>query len=309
MRQPKPNFFVLGAPKCGTTALCEYLREHPDVGFSTPKEPHYFCTDYSRRFRVLFSEEEYLRCFADVRATCSAIGEGSAWYLYSQSAVENILRFEPAAKFIVMLRSPVEMVSSWHTQALYSRDETVVDFKTAWNLQTERSKGRRIPASTREPKFLLYKDVACFSRQLGRLYTQVPRKRVHVAVLDDFESDAGAAYRSVLQFLGVPDDGRREFPRINEAKAHRSVALGHFLHRPPSQLVRSVLAVKEKLGIYRLGVVNALTRLNTKRGKPASMDAEFRAELADEFRDDVRELSKILSRDLSSWLDVRPGGR
>jgi hypothetical protein len=35
----KPNFFIVGAPKCGTTALSEYLRSHPDVFFSSPKEP------------------------------------------------------------------------------------------------------------------------------------------------------------------------------------------------------------------------------------------------------------------------------
>lgn len=95
----KPNFFIIGAPKCGTTALCEYLRAHPRIGMSIPKEPHYFCTDCTTRFRTIYTQQEYLRCFDHVQDGCAVAGEGSVWYLFSEAAVVNILRFAPDAKF------------------------------------------------------------------------------------------------------------------------------------------------------------------------------------------------------------------
>src|SRR6185312_16840962 len=100
-----PNFFIIGAPKCGTTALSEYLRRHPNIGFSEQKEPHYFNDDFSSRH--IYSLDEYMKCFASNSADKVAIGEASVFYLSSRSAVRNILQHMPDAKFIVMLRDPV----------------------------------------------------------------------------------------------------------------------------------------------------------------------------------------------------------
>lgn len=298
----KPNFFVIGAPKCGTTSLCEYLRAHPRIGMSIPKEPHYFCTDFSTRFRKIYTEQQYLRCFDHVRDGCAAAGEGSVWYLFSEAAVANILRFAPDAKFIVMVRNPLDMVYSWHAQALYSRDETVAEFEIAWRLQSKRAYGEGVPRSTREPRCLQYWKVASLGEQLGRLYEQVTRDRVKVIVFDDFTNDTAKAYSDVLGFLGVPPDGRTDFPRINENKAHRSTAVGHLLSRRPRALMRGVLGLKEAVGIRRLGIIAALTTINTRRGLRRPLDAKFRAELSSAFQKDVEELSSLLQRDLSHWL-------
>ncbi len=131
-----PNFFIIGAPKAGTTALSEYLRGHPQVFFSEPKEPHFFNDDFSARHT--YDMDTYLSYFKDADEEYKAIGEGSVFYLSSKNAVPNILKKNPNAKFIVMLRNPVSMAQSWHAQAIHSFGETVLDFDKAWHLQDKR---------------------------------------------------------------------------------------------------------------------------------------------------------------------------
>src|SRR3990172_200927 len=93
----KPNFFLIGAAKCGTTALSEYLRRHPHIFFSEPKEPNYFCRDYYNRFGRLFdNDHDYLStCFKHVQRQHKAIGEGSVLYFSSSVAPLEIKKFQP----------------------------------------------------------------------------------------------------------------------------------------------------------------------------------------------------------------------
>ena len=73
----KPNLFILGAPKCGTTSLWAWLSTHPNIFSPTEKELHFFNTDDDRR--GVTTLEEYEALFRDVRKEHIAIGEGS-WY-------------------------------------------------------------------------------------------------------------------------------------------------------------------------------------------------------------------------------------
>ena len=123
----KPNFFIVGAPRCGTTALSEYLRGHPNVFFSQPKEIGFFATDFPGS-RVITRFEDYMALFNDVQPDHLRVGEGSVWYMYSREAARNIHEYNPKAKLIVMLRNPVDLVHSLHSQLLLSIDEIVLFF-------------------------------------------------------------------------------------------------------------------------------------------------------------------------------------
>jgi len=84
----KPNFFILGAPKCGTTSLAMWLSEHPNIFMCPIKEPHYFNTDGLQRIKTL---EQYESLFTDAKPEHVAVGEASTHYLYSKEAVPRIL--------------------------------------------------------------------------------------------------------------------------------------------------------------------------------------------------------------------------
>ena len=98
----KPNFFVVGAPKCGTTSMCNYLGEHKEIFIPERKELYYFCTDFrTHKYRVA-NEQEYLSYFTKA-GNLKCIGEGSVWYLYSKEAAQNIKIFKDREEAIQWL--------------------------------------------------------------------------------------------------------------------------------------------------------------------------------------------------------------
>lgn len=298
----RPGFFILGAPKCGTTALSEYLRRHERVFVSTPKEPHYFSDDFDYYYAPgRRSLEHYLGLFEEAGPQHLAVGEASVWYLYSATAARNIMAFDPSARVIVMVRNPVELVPSLHSQMRYMLDEREPDVEAAWRLQPARRRGEGLPATVRVPAFLQYGEAAKLGAQLGRVYEHVPAGQVKVLVFDDLRADAGAVYRETLAFLGVPDDGRAEFPRVNENKVHQSAVVARLTQRPPAPLVAVARGVKRVSGVRRLGVLDRVRRSNRQVARRPEISPRFAAELRDHFRDDVRELGELIGRDLSAW--------
>lgn len=303
----RPDFFIIGAPKCGTTALAQYLREHPSICFSDNKEPYYFCSDFPG-IQNCFSDREYLKKeFSHASPQHKAVGEGSVWYLYSQAAVPEILRFNPHARFIVMLRNPVDMLQSLHAQFLYSREEDTDDFTTAWYLQEERSKGRCIPRLCRQAEFLQYRKVASYGEQLERLFVQVPRASVHVILFEDFVTNPELVYRETLQFLGAEYDGRTNFPKVNTRKTYRFRTLTRLSHRPPRAAIALASALKRLRGGRPLGVSRLLVRagetLNVRAYQTPPLEPQAAATIAHALSDDILTLEDLLKRDLTHWRD------
>ncbi len=126
----KPNLFIVGAPKCGTTAWYDYLRGHPDIFFPDVKEPSHFLTDFSAWPQVS-DRAEYLRLF-DESGDGRIIGEASPHYLYSDEAALNIREFNPDAKIIILVRDRADYLQSLYNEHLFNGVETIKDFRVAW---------------------------------------------------------------------------------------------------------------------------------------------------------------------------------
>ena len=297
----RPNFFIVGAGKSGTTALYAYLRAHPRVFVSSIKEPRFFADDMPGLMNRVASRDEYLALFGAATHDHLAVGEASPQYLYSRTAIRNIHEFDSGARLIVMLRSPIDIAHAAHMECLYWGVEYECDFERAWRLQHLRKKGRRIPRSCTQPTVLLWEDMARLGEQVARLLETFPREQVHFIAFDEFVADTAASYREALSFLGVPDDGRRAFPPVNESKRNRFELLGRSLLNPPG-----VFAPLRRLAL-RTPVVshawNALVRLNTAPARRAPLRPAFARELADVFREDVKLLSRLVGRDFTHWLD------
>ncbi|NJL34400.1 MAG: sulfotransferase domain-containing protein [Chloroflexaceae bacterium] len=124
----KPDFFIVGAPKCGTTAMTDYLNQHPDVFVPVVKEPDFFGSDLTGR-RYTTNLHTYLALFEPGRG--KLCGEGSTAYIISKQAAQEIYNFNPEAKIIIMIRNPVDMLYSLHNQVVYTGDESIHDFALA----------------------------------------------------------------------------------------------------------------------------------------------------------------------------------
>ncbi|GAA4874818.1 sulfotransferase domain-containing protein [Ferrimonas pelagia] len=301
----KPNVFIVGAPKCGTTSMAHYLSERNDVFVCDPKEPNYFSTDLNEKesYSGLFfrSERDYLELFSASEEQSVKI-DASTSYLWSRDAAENIRNRFPEAKVIVMLRDPTELVISLHKEELYSFAEDEESFEIAWSLQQSRKEGRNIPSACREPKKLFYKDIASHGENLKRLYNYFGRENVLIVFMDDMKTDMRTEYLRVLNFIGLPIDERTDFPRINEAKEHKYRKISRFMKRNPIWLdgyVSSLRKVAWKLGLkgVRAKLLSKLTVPSTK----SDVSEELKQKIRREFIDDVTLLEELTSRDLKSW--------
>lgn len=289
----KPNFFIIGAPKCGTTALAYWLSQHPDVFFSPRKEPHFFNTDGLTGTKSL---TEYETLFINAPSDCSAVGEGSTNYLYSRTAIPNILEYAPDARFIVCLRNPLEMAPALHGERLSQGRETETRFQYAWRLQHQRSQGLRIPATVAaEPYRLLYGDQCRLGKHLQRVYSMVAQERVHTMLLDDIRTAPEAEYKRVLTFLGLSKDQIVDFLPVNTATRTKSAAI--------ARAVRRLATVKKKTGIKAsFSIARTLKSINTSSRPRKPFTKELYEELKQYFESDIHALSSLLDRDLTVWL-------
>src|SRR5690606_8196847 len=112
------------------------------------------------------------------------------------------------AKFIVMLRNPVDLAYSWHGECLYLGRESEKSFEKAWMLQEIRRQGKRIPLSCSNPSMLFYRDQALLGKAMENILALAGKDKVHWIFMDDLRSDPSGCYRETLRFLEVDDDGR-----------------------------------------------------------------------------------------------------
>ena len=290
----KPNFFIVGAPKCGTTALSQWLSKHPQVYFSPRKEPHFFNTDGLTATSSLL---EYESLFSGATSEHNAVGEGSTHYLYSNVAIKNILEYQPKARFIVCLRNPIDMAPSLHAERLSQGRENERDFVKAWRLQSLRAAGQRIPKlMIKDPERLQYGAYCKLGEQIERLYKLVPDSKVLLVLLDDVKKQPELEYARVLDFLDLSEmEPGFEFEAVNPSKYTRSPAL--------SQVARALSAFKRTIGMRRsMGIVKFLKEKNIEEKPRKPLSKEMHHELKEYFKEDIALMSNILARDLSEWL-------
>lgn len=286
--RPRPDFVIVGAPKCGTTSLASWLAAHPSIFMSPIKEPNYFCFDSGRR-RTVDKLEVYERLFAPAQywQTC---GEASTSYLYSDVAVPEIRRCNPRTHFIAMVRNPLEMVVSLHAQKLYSQIDHVPDFKDAWRLSPQR-----------EP-WLDYRAQGLLGRQIKHLQGLVPQDDLLVLVFDDLVARPAAVYRDVLLFLGArPEEAPGEFPICNPRKQRRSMMLERLLRHPPPPFGWVKRKATEWAPIGSKVLRRKIDAMNSRPAPRKQPDGALRREMAEYFADDIALLGQLLNRDLSHW--------
>jgi len=296
----RPDFFIVGAPKRGTTAMYAYLQQHPQVFMPFHKEPLYFGADLSRRYGQL-TEAQYLNLFADARPDQRA-GEASAWYLYSASAAGEIRDFAPDARIVAMFRNPVDVMYAQHSQLLFNQQEDIADFGQALEAEAERQAGRRLPPGPIRPENLFYRRMVRFAEQLQRYLDTFGAERVHVIVHDDLRVDTPGEYRRVLEFLEVGADFEADFTQRNTNKRTRSRGLQQMIYAPP----RPIRALAPRLRRSRLAraLRDALVALNSRVEPRRQMDPALRRRLSEEMRPEVERLGSLIGRDLSAWSDV-----
>lgn len=328
MNKPDRFAFIVGAPRSGTTTLAGFLQQHPDVCFSAVKEPHYFTqfdfADESDKQLSDHVEREYLqRFFGQCSGSEKLKAEGSVTYLYAPERMATVLKLWPDAKFVIALRDPLAMIPSLHARLLVTGDESIRDFPTAWSKIDERAKGKSIPKSAVDPRFLRYDQAGALGSHVERFLSAVGRNRCHIVLFDDLSADPEGTYRDLCRFLDIEPWPQTNFKAQRVNKTIRIGWLQRLLKRPP-KAVRTVLAgehyrqrekkldAKDGRALATIfSIRKRLLRWNKVPAKRQPLDPKVRQDIIDRMRNEVILLAKVIDRDLSHWLggvpEAKPG--
>ncbi|ADZ71461.1 sulfotransferase domain-containing protein [Polymorphum gilvum] len=306
MAAPRPNTFLIGGPKCGTTSLAHYLSEHPDVFLGYPKEPSYWSSDLAQSGTVALvrSLNDYLNIYSSAEGK-KVVLDASTRYLFSKVAVRRIVEFNPKAKFIVILRNPIEAAYAYHMEKVFNHFEDEEDFEIAWKLQSRRLQGHSIPSGCDEPKELQYQQVASFGSQLASVLEHVKRDDLLVLFTEDMASDARGTYLKVLDFLDLEDDGRTDFKIKGGAHFNRFQALSRLYQNPPKVIRPVIRSLKQLIRRnFPLSWEYMIKKVLVTRKARKPLSEEMRRDLASGFCEDVKLLEKVTGKDLRHWLDA-----
>jgi hypothetical protein len=303
-----PDFFVVGHPKCGTTALHQMLKGHREIFMPDSKEPWFFAEELHERTpprpqgtpRTL---TQYAEWFAAARPG-QMVGDGTAYYLWSKTAAANIASVNPAARIVAILREPASFLRSLHLQLLEVYTEVEPDLERAMELEGERRKGKSVPRYTYFPQMLLYSEFVRYAEQLQRFYAVFPADQVKVLVYDDFRADNEGTVREVCRFLGVEDHGPVPTLEANSTVRPRSQRVNELVHAvsvgrgPVSHVVKGAIKAVTPEGARRRAL-GTLKRRAVFAPAPAPDQAVMRR-LRVRYREEVVAASEFLGRDLVS---------
>jgi hypothetical protein len=311
-RQRVPDFFVVGHPKCGTSALFEMLRGHPEIYMPDVKETWFFAPEL-RRARPGRREpesvtqpqalERYLSLFAAARPDQRA-GEATPSYLRSRTAAQRIAEVAPDARIVALLREPASFLRSLHMQFVQTNVETENDLRRALVLEDGRRAGRQIPARSAQPRDLLYAEIVRYVEQLRRYHAAFGAEQVLVLIYDDFRRDNEATVRAVLDHLGVKDLTAIETLEANPTVRVRSRRLHELVHSvsvgagPASRTAKAALKLITSRRLRREAL--RVTRRRVVFAQPRPADEDLMLELRRRFKGEVVALSEYLGRDLVS---------
>jgi hypothetical protein len=306
-----PDFFIIGAPKTGTTSLHAILRRHPQIFMPELKEPLYLATDLrprpgheqKRRERWYPKTlDRYLSLFANAGPEQLA-GEATPTYLWSRTAAENIAEMQPNARLIAILREPADFLHSLHLAFLRGGNESVLNFGKAMSLEGARRTGRRIPRGSHRPQLLQYSTHVRYVEQLRRFRDRFSPEQMLVLIYDDFRKDNDATIRTVLRFLEVDEEFQLASERLNVSpeyvRSHRARETIESLKKGRSPIVRQTRATTRALtsSAMRRSVRTGVEQLTQHRIQRAR-DERLVEELRRRYKPEVEALSDYLGRDL-----------
>jgi hypothetical protein len=284
----KPDFFIVGMPRSGTTSMYTYLKQHPDIYLAVYKEPNFFCKDLTQSFYNIQDPGLYDSLFTHA-GDKKRIGEGSVWYLTSKIAAVEIKKFSPSAKIIIMLRNPVDMIYSLHGLYVRTKNEDIADFQQALEMKAERMKGFSIPQNCYFPEGLFYTEVAKYHDKIKRFIDVFTRENIHVIVFDDFAQNTAQCYRDTLEFLEVDASFQAEFDLEKAARIIQPMVLKQIRHSHPG--------IKKKL--------SNKTGLRAHQSPPRTpLTPALISHLLHRFKEDIKKTSHLIGKDLMHWLKM-----
>jgi len=284
----KPNVFLVGAAKAGTSALSNFLSQHPEVYMSPIKEPYFFVEN-----RHIETKSEYLQLFKNSTRE-KVLCEASTGYLYDNSSAVLIKKFCSSAKIIISLRNPIDMAFSfWKYMSIHGSEN--LPFFDAINDFSNRTSERFIKNCAGRPENYLYIERAKYFEQVKRYYDVFGANSVKVVLFEQFSSEPFKVLQDIFHFLNVEKSFKPNISVINKGGEIRFEWLKKIRNKKYPLLKKFIpLLLRDKIRLF-------IRDINVKKGKSVRLTSEERVSLYNVFEQDVLKLRKLTGIDLSLW--------
>lgn len=280
----KPNLFIIGAPKSGTTALANNLSQHQEIFLPRLKEPRFFDAHSYYDFKEDYPIEtvdDYLSLYANLEAKIATYGiDASTFNMYSRQSIINILNLSPDAKFILILRDPVEASISMHIQRLKYADkklrEISDEFIECWNLLEERKNGKGYPDKCRNRLLFRYDLLYSYEKYVPFIKELVSPDNLHIGFYEDFKENPSQFYANIFHFLKLTP-----IEIINEKMNHSHPVRSSKLLQMIDGLSIYTHKFRERIGLTNMDIMKFIFNQYTNKNKSRKKQVEQR--VYDEF--------------------------
>lgn len=282
-----PNFFIVGAPKAGTTSLYEYLKESSEVFMPENKEPHFFAPKISQliNYPNIKTKEDYLALFSGIKNE-KAVGEASVHYLQDIEAPSNIQKIIPNARIIIMLRDPVERAFSHYLMSVRFGETTDSFNKILTKILNEKK-------DLKSRFYYILIDASLYYHQVKRYFEQFQKEQIKVIIFEDFVKEVRNSVKDVMKFLNLDSDLPENIgKKYNEFTEPRNRLALSIIANPTLKKIAKHTLPKSTWDPIR-------EKVFIKKGEKPEISLEDREILINFFADDVKMLEKFIEKKLS----------
>jgi len=283
----KVDFFIVGAPKAGTTSLYKYLNQHQDVVMSSVKEPNYFSKeelesqDLYYASKNITDEKDYHSLF-QANGEKKKLGEASVSYLFYPKVSKRIFTYNKDAKIIIILRNPVDRAYSHYK----------MDFRLGF---VNRDFEDLVLNNNQEGSLFYqqYIDLGLYHLQVKSYIDEFGSTNVCVMFYEDLKKDRATFVNNIFSFLNLKSDSNINFNlKYNKSKL------------PSNNFMRYLYSIslvrKTASFLFNERLINFINK-NFFRESNQEIESKVRHKLNQVFLNDIFMLEKLLNKDLSSW--------
>jgi len=286
----KVDFFIVGAPKAGTTSLYYYLDQHPEINMSSIKEPNFFSHKFINKQKLYYQTknveriEDYHNLFKKPKEKL-IYGEASVSYLFYDVA-QSIKEYNPNAKIIIILRDPVSRSFSHY----------LMDYKLGFvkdsflNIVERRSKD-----DNSDLFYQQYIELSKYFNQVERYYQVFDTKNILIINYKDFINDTKSSLFRVADFLGVDTEYNFNFKKKHNRFSIPRNKFFHFMYS--IYFIRKLSYLLLPLGLRRF-IKAVILKNNAKPIMPYKTQERLKAF----FKEDLIKLDRLLNSNFTTWI-------
>ena len=288
----KPNFFVAGGSKCGTTNISYYLQQHPKIFFSELNEPYYFAkNDVPKNFKrdsMITEYREYLDLFKNAK-DAEVVGEASSVYLACPNAPKLIFETFPNAKILISIRNPIERAHSAY-------------FSYKFMQLNEESFSEMIEIHKKlidSKEFFIYSilESGFYTEKIKRYQKIFPKDNIKIIIFEEYIKNSLSHINDILDFLGVDsinelNDAPKGAYRVPKNKISNMLLKSKLFRNTASKLIPTVK--RQEIG----------DRFLVKQASKPQMNDKDRERLKEIYSEEVKRLKEHLQLDLP-WNDFK----